>query len=70
MLAKQKEAGKVLMAEDDHWLTLTDDDEEEDAHAHICFMARHSGDDDDEYGDECASINSESNSEVHPDPIS
>ncbi|KAI3736043.1 hypothetical protein L6452_15575 [Arctium lappa] len=32
---------KALIAEDDHWLNLSDDDEELDAHAHWCFMARH-----------------------------
>lgn len=43
LLAKQKEARKALMAEDDHWLQLSD--EEEDAHAHLCFMGNHSEDD-------------------------
>ena len=38
LLAKQKEAGKVLMAEDDHWLQLTDDEKDEDAQAQLCFM--------------------------------
>ncbi|KAI3685820.1 hypothetical protein L6452_35079 [Arctium lappa] len=37
LLAKEKEAGKALMGEDDHWLYMSDD-EEDDAEAHMCFM--------------------------------
>ena len=40
LLAKQKAAGKALMAEDEHWLDLTDEDEEEDVRVHLCFMAK------------------------------
>ena len=64
LLAKQKEAGKALMAEDDRWLNLTDNEEEEDAHAHLCFMAKR----DEKYNsdnDDRLSCNSESMSEVY-----
>ena len=39
LLAKQVEAGQALIAEDDKWLLLTDD-EDEDLSANVCFMAR------------------------------
>ncbi|KAI3665285.1 hypothetical protein L6452_43909 [Arctium lappa] len=41
LLAKEKEAGKALMAEDDYWLQVSDE-EPEDAEAHLCFMGNHS----------------------------
>ncbi|KAI3759394.1 hypothetical protein L6452_07171 [Arctium lappa] len=40
LLAKEKEAGKALMAEDDYWLQVSDE-EPEDAEAHLCFMGKH-----------------------------
>ncbi|HEY5236600.1 MAG TPA: hypothetical protein VIJ14_10505, partial [Rhabdochlamydiaceae bacterium] len=39
LLSKAKEAGKVMMSDDDHWLELTDNEDEE-ATAHIVFMAK------------------------------
>ncbi|KAI3729786.1 hypothetical protein L6452_18454 [Arctium lappa] len=39
LLAKQKEAGKALMAEDDYWLDHLDD-EEKDKTAHMCLMGK------------------------------
>ena len=39
MLAKQKEAGKALMAEDEQWLELSDDEGIIDAESHICFKS-------------------------------
>ncbi|KAI3672785.1 hypothetical protein L6452_38885 [Arctium lappa] len=41
LLSKEKEAGKALMAEDDYWLQVSDE-EPEDAEAHLCFMGNHS----------------------------
>ncbi|KAI3770757.1 hypothetical protein L6452_01900 [Arctium lappa] len=63
LLDKQKEAGKALLAKDAHWLNLTDDEEEEDAHAHLRFMASNSepyNSDNDDH----ASQSSEDGSEV------
>ncbi|KAI3714753.1 hypothetical protein L6452_21712 [Arctium lappa] len=40
LLDKEKEAGKTLMAEDDYWLQVSDE-EPEDAEAHLCFMGNH-----------------------------
>ena len=52
------------MAKDDHWLNLTDDDEEKDARTHLCFMVKreeaYNADEDDHL-----SIDSETTSEVH-----
>lgn len=45
LLAKQKEADKALMAEDDHWLNLSDEDKEEDDDAHMYLMDSHSKED-------------------------
>ena len=63
-LGKQKVAGKALMAEDEHWLDLTDEDEEEDVRAHLCFMAKgdksYNSDEEDRL-----SVASETDSEVH-----
>ncbi|KAI3758405.1 hypothetical protein L6452_05966 [Arctium lappa] len=50
LLAKEKEAGKALMAEDDHWLNLTDE-EREDAEAHMCLMGKHLTDSDQDEND-------------------
>ncbi|KAI3719001.1 hypothetical protein L6452_19887 [Arctium lappa] len=41
LLAKEKEAGKALMAKDDYLLQMSDE-EPEDAEAHLCFMGKHS----------------------------
>ncbi|KAI3758115.1 hypothetical protein L6452_05664 [Arctium lappa] len=41
LLAKEKEAGKALIAEDDYWLNVSDE-EEADEEAHLCFMGKHS----------------------------
>ncbi|KAI3692464.1 hypothetical protein L6452_32280 [Arctium lappa] len=41
LLAKQIEAGKALMAEDEYWLDHSDEeeeDEEKDEKTHLCFM--------------------------------
>ncbi|XP_024990715.1 uncharacterized protein LOC112525001 [Cynara cardunculus var. scolymus] len=40
ILSKQKDAGKTLMVEDDHWLNLIDEEEEVEAHAYICLMVK------------------------------
>lgn len=39
LLAKQKESCHVFLVEDAHWLELSDDEEEE-ANAHFCLMAK------------------------------
>ncbi|XP_024964580.1 uncharacterized protein LOC112504851, partial [Cynara cardunculus var. scolymus] len=59
LLSKQRDAGKALMAEDDHWLNLTDKEEESEAVAHICLMARTEKDS----SDECEEENDELNEE-------
>ncbi|KAI3684157.1 hypothetical protein L6452_33376 [Arctium lappa] len=41
LLAKEKEAGKALMEEDNYWLNVSDE-EEADEEAHLCFMGKHS----------------------------
>ncbi|KAI3729937.1 hypothetical protein L6452_18610 [Arctium lappa] len=40
LLAKQKEAGKALMADDDHWLEVTDSGSEKEEYAHICLIGK------------------------------
>lgn len=46
LLAKQKEVGRALLVEDDHWLDVADEEKDEkEAHAHICFMAKITEDD-------------------------
>ncbi|KAI3729545.1 hypothetical protein L6452_18206 [Arctium lappa] len=58
LLAKEKEAGKALMAEDDYRLNVSDE-EEVDEEAHLCFMGKHSAqsdsDDDDDRNSPCQS---------------
>ncbi|KAI3735732.1 hypothetical protein L6452_15242 [Arctium lappa] len=38
LLDKQKEAGKALLAENDHWLNLSDEEEESDVDAHMYLL--------------------------------
>lgn len=62
ILTKQKEQGKALMAEGDHWLEISDD-EDGDIRAHICLMTKeeqHNSEIEDEDG-------FETSSEVHSD---
>ncbi|KAI3669505.1 hypothetical protein L6452_40741 [Arctium lappa] len=40
LLAKQKEAGKALMAEDDHWMDLNDSEGESDKVTHMCLIGK------------------------------
>lgn len=60
LLAKEKESGKVLMAEDDLWLDMTDDEGGNEEQAKMCFMGKQNQE---EYSDddECYS---ESGSEI------
>ena len=44
LLAKEEEAGNVLLAQDRHW--LEENDEDEVASAHFCLMARNTESDD------------------------
>ena len=65
-LAKQQDEGKALMAEDEAWVQISSDDEEDGP---LCMMADHeeeeltSHDDDQEFNDRKSS-GSESTSEV------
>ncbi|KAI3697635.1 hypothetical protein L6452_30730 [Arctium lappa] len=56
LLAKEKEASEALMAEDDYWLNVSDE-EEADEEAHLCFIGKHSTqsdtDDDDDRNSPC-----------------
>ncbi|KAI3672748.1 hypothetical protein L6452_38846 [Arctium lappa] len=40
LLAKQKEAGKSLMAEDDNWLDYFESESEREETAHMCLMGK------------------------------
>ncbi|KAI3746570.1 hypothetical protein L6452_09004 [Arctium lappa] len=40
LLAKQQEAGKALMAEYKYWLDHSDEEEEKEEKAHLCFMGK------------------------------
>ncbi|KAI3669230.1 hypothetical protein L6452_40457 [Arctium lappa] len=53
LLAKQQEAGRALMAEDEYWLDHSDEEEQEET-AHLCLMGKEVKDDDsdDETADE------------------
>ncbi|KAI3720022.1 hypothetical protein L6452_20929 [Arctium lappa] len=56
LLAKQQEAGKALMAEDEYWLDHSDEESEEgekDETAHLCLMGKNQSEDeaDSEDGD-------------------
>ncbi|KAI3718398.1 hypothetical protein L6452_19267 [Arctium lappa] len=40
LLAKQQEDGKALMAEDEFWLDHSDEEEEKEEKAHLCFIGQ------------------------------
>ncbi|KAI3692375.1 hypothetical protein L6452_32189 [Arctium lappa] len=40
LLAKQQEAGRALMAEDEYWLDHSDEEEERKEAAHLCLMGK------------------------------
>ena len=42
-LAKKKESGRVLLAEEEHWLNSTDSESEGEDQARICLMVKTGG---------------------------
>ncbi|KAI3718203.1 hypothetical protein L6452_19065 [Arctium lappa] len=40
LMAKQKEAGKALMAEDDHWMDFSKSESEREESTHMCLMGK------------------------------
>lgn len=59
LLAKKKESGKALMAEEDFWLDHSDDEAENEEQANMCFMG-----DEEKGADSDEDNNSDSGSEI------
>ncbi|KAI3673332.1 hypothetical protein L6452_39449 [Arctium lappa] len=66
LMAKQKEAGKPLMVEDDYWLDHTDYEDEKEETAHMCLMGQKVAEEmsDEEDSEECHYKEKPSNTET------